>query len=150
MTAALHVVLVGCCAEKLTTIAPARLLYRSQLFRKSAAWAERHGDEWRVISAAYGLIKPDQQLASYDCPMSRLTESDRSRWDRGIARHLDLIADSGDLRITLLAGQSYSGWVQLVQPWCTVEQPLAGMAIGLRMQWLSRQLGEIQFEEAIG
>jgi hypothetical protein len=145
-----HLILVGCCAEKLSRVAPARELYRSALFRKAAAWADRNGDEWRVISAAYGLIKADQKLAPYDCPMSRLSQDDRARWSRGVARHLDTIADGGELRVTLLAGRSYAGWVPLVQPWCTVEQPLAGMSIGLRLQWLTDQLSAqaVMFSEA--
>ncbi|MCD6674872.1 MAG: hypothetical protein LT106_18720 [Burkholderiaceae bacterium] len=131
--------LVACCAEKLARIAPAREMYRSALFRKAAAWAEQRGD-WMILSARYGLIKPSEQLAPYECSMRSLTAEERAAWDHRIAWHLELLANHLDvesLHLTLLAGESYAGWVDLVQPWCTVEQPLAGMPIGRRLQWLT-------------
>lgn len=143
-----HVVLVGCCAEKLSIVAPARRMYRSQLFLKAMDWAERNAEEWRVISAAHGLIKPDEQLAPYDLAVRDLSAERRDKWARRVARSLDLMADGGVLRVTLLAGASYAGWVPLVQPWCAVEQPLAGMSIGHRLQWFSRQSGESPLRKA--
>jgi hypothetical protein len=143
-----HLVLIGCCAEKASHVAPAREMYRSQLFRKAMAWAEDRGHTWRVISAAYGLIKPDEQLMPYDQTLRNISPELRAKWDRRIARALDVIADGGELRVTLLAGQTYAGWVPLVEPWCAVEQPMAGMSIGKRLQWLSgRTLQPALFEE---
>ncbi len=131
--------LVACCGEKLARIAPARELYRSALFRKSAAWAENRGD-WMILSARHGLIRPDDQLVPYECSMRSLTAEQRDSWRSHVAGQLFAHAeflDAERLYVTLLAGESYAGWVDLVRPWCTVEQPLAGMPIGRRLQWLT-------------
>jgi hypothetical protein len=135
--------LVGCCAEKLGRIAPARQLYRSPLFQKAATYAQSLGVEWQVISAAYGLIKSDSQLAPYDVSMSSLTPEQRKAWAKNVAAQLEALAlflEVDRLEITLLAGESYAGFVPMVSDWCAVYQPMRGMQIGQRLQWLNAQM----------
>jgi hypothetical protein len=135
-------ILVGCCAEKLARIARARDMYRSTLFRKAAQYADKRGD-WQVISAAYGLIKPDSQMAPYDCAMSSLDAEARAQWARSVARQLEALAHFWEverLEVSLLAGKDYATWVPLVAPWCTVHQPLQGLQVGERLHWFNQQL----------
>lgn len=147
-----RIVLVGCCAEKLSRIAPARQLYRSALFQKATAYAGTLGCDVYVISAAYGLIRMDDQLAPYDKSMSGMAPEQRAQWARHVAGQLDALAafhDTDRLDVTLLAGESYAGWMPLVSSWCTVRQPLRGMQIGQRLQWLNAQMCEPElFPEA--
>jgi hypothetical protein len=132
--------LVSCCGEKLGRVAPARQLYRSQLFRKSVAWVTAQGLDWWVISSSYGLIHPDSQLAPYDSTVRGMTPEDRAAWNLRIAREIDVHFENDQVEIVLLAGASYAGWIPLVQPWCRVEQPLQGLQIGQRLQWLTAAL----------
>ena len=95
----LGLTLVGCCAEKLQRIAPARQLYRSALFQKAAAYAGNLGHDWMVISAAYGLIGADSQMAPYDVTMAGLTPEQRLAWlvdhlaeQPGVGAHLAVAA----------------------------------------------------------
>jgi hypothetical protein len=148
MLTPLCLTIVACCAEKLARIAPARELYRSTLFRKSATWAEQRGD-WMVLSARYGLIRPDDQLAPYDCSMRSLSRAERDWWDARVAEQLEALAlyhGAERMHVTLLAGETYAGWAKHVQPWCTVEQPLAGMPIGRRLQWLTAAGEQMEIE----
>ncbi len=143
-----RIALVSCCGEKLAHAAPARQLYRSQLFRKSAAWVEQQGLEWFVLSAAYGLIKPDDQLAPYDKSAARMSTEERAAWAREVALQLDArFADNPELEIVLLAGQAYTGWIPLVSGFARVEQPLEGMQIGERLRWLTERLHDGAQEE---
>lgn len=138
----LRITLVGCCAEKLQRIAPARQLYRSALFQKAAAYAGSLGYDWMVISAAYGLIGADSQLAPYDVTMASLTPEQRQAWAHHVAQQLEALAifhDAERVEVTLLAGESYAKWVPLVSSWCTAYMPLRGMQIGQRLQWLNAQ-----------
>lgn len=148
----LRLTMVGCCAEKLARIAPARQLYRSPLFQKAATYAATLGHDWVVISAAYGLIGADSQLAPYDVTMAGLTAEQRQAWAQHVAQQLDALAifhDAERVEVTLLAGESYAGWVPLVSEWCTVVQPMRGMQIGQRLQWLNaQQLQPALFVEA--
>jgi len=144
--------LVGCCAEKLSRIAPARQLYRSALFQKAAAYADTLGRDVHVISAAYGLVGMANQLAPYDKAMTSLSPEQREHWARHVAGQLEALAifrDADRLDITLLAGESYASWIPLVSDWCTVHRPLRGLQIGQRLQWFNAQLTQPQlFAEA--
>lgn len=139
-----RIILVGCCAEKLDRIAPARQLYRSQLFRKASTWAEAQGAPWFVLSAAYGLIKPGDQLAPYDKTHASMTPAERSAWAVHVHDQISAWCNFWDveqLEIVMLAGEKYAGWIPLVEAWgCKVVQPMQGMQVGQRLQWLTAQL----------
>jgi len=139
-----RIVLVGCCAEKLDRVAPARQLYRSQLFRKASTWAQAQGAPWFVLSAAYGLIKPDDQLAPYDKTHANMTPAERSAWAGVVHDQISGLCNFWDveqLEIVMLAGEKYAGWIPLVEAWgCKVVQPMKGMQVGQRLQWLTAQL----------
>lgn len=135
--------LVNCCREKLSRIAPARDMYRSVLFQKSKTWADKQGNDWFVISARYGLINPDSILAPYDRTMRSLTPIERAEWASDVELGLRALLPFWDvdrMEITLLAGADYAGWVPLVSDFATVYQPMAGLQIGQRLQWLNQQL----------
>lgn len=144
-----RIALVSCSAEKASSVnpLPARSLYRSQLFRKSVAWVEQQGLEWFVLSAAYGLIKPDEQLMPYDKTLRSMAPDEREAWARSVAQQLDAYTlDDERVELVLLAGEAYAGWIPLVQSFATVEQPLSGMQIGQRLQFLTNELREGQGE----
>ena len=139
-----RITLVGCCREKASGIAPARQLYKSQLFKKAAGWADRRGDDWFVISAKHGLIKSDSKLAPYDSSIRAMAPDQRTKWATDVAAQLSALAafyEVDRMEVTLLAGSAYAGWLDLVQPWCTVHQPLEGLQIGQRLQWLTPPQG---------
>ena len=54
--------------------------------------------------------------------------------------------DDEAVEITLLAGETYAGWVPKVQVFANVAQPLKGMQIGQRLQFLTNELREGQGE----
>ena len=72
--------LVACAATKAATPQPARLLYRSQLFRAASAYAARTYDHWFVLSARHYLVHPDEHLAPYDQTLARMPIRDREHW----------------------------------------------------------------------
>lgn len=144
-----RIALIGCCAEKASSVRPlpARELYRSQLFRKSLAWVEQQGLEWFVISAAYGLIPQAMVLMPYDQTMRSKSPEERAKWDQQVAEQIDAYTiDDERVEIVLLAGEAYAGWIPKVQAFATVEQPLKGMQIGQRLQFLTNELREGQSE----
>ncbi len=57
---------VQCVSKKRDTPQRARNLYTSPLFVNAAAYAEKISDEWYIISAKYGLVKPSDWLEPYD------------------------------------------------------------------------------------
>jgi hypothetical protein len=63
-------IIVGCGAAKLGHRAAARDLYTGSLFRAARRHAEASGLPWRILSAKYGLIHPDQEIDPYDRKMA--------------------------------------------------------------------------------
>lgn len=136
-------VLVSCSSKKATCTMPARGVYTSPLFQKSARWAEQQGLPWFVLSAKHGLLHPNGTVAPYDQTLLHMSPSERQQWARGVEQQLLAVAQGWGverLRILLLAGAAYGGWIPLVQTWCTVTEPMKGMQIGRRLQWVTKQL----------
>ena len=55
-------VLLGCVSQKRDSPAPAKDLYRSQLWRRRRAYAEASGRPWMILSALHGLVDPEALL----------------------------------------------------------------------------------------
>lgn len=137
--------LVSCCGPKIDCIAPARELYRSTMFQKSARWAERNGDNWLVLSARHGLVRPEEMLEPYDQTLKAMTKAQRDAWASHVASQLRAWAAGRNvtsLHVTLLAGPAYATWIPLALDLARVVQPLEGMPIGYRLKWLTEQLAD--------
>ena len=82
--------LVACAATKATSAQPARLLYRSPLFRAASSYAAAVYDYWFVLSARHYLVHPDEELEPYDATLNRMTRDDREHWGRYVEGNLRL------------------------------------------------------------
>lgn len=139
------VALVACCKQKLERAAPARELYRSDLFRKSLAYAETiaPGRYW-ILSAKHGLVEPRQVLEPYELSLEHLDPEERAEWAHtvgiqlGDALEMPFAAKNWPgYRIVVLGGSRY---VPQLPDRNTAERPLDGMQIGQRLQWLRAQV----------
>lgn len=117
---------------------PARDQYTSELFEKSRAWAERHGDAWAILSGQFGLVWPDQPIPYYELDLTKQPLVYRKAWAAKVAEQLRPVAPQFD-RIILLAGREYARFIPLLG--VPVETPMARYQIGERKQWLNRELG---------
>jgi len=127
--------LIGCSGAKLDHPAPAGELYRSPLFRASAAWIAPRVEAWAILSAAHGLVFPGVELDPYD---RVLTPADAGQWGHNVARQLER-AFPAPAELVVLAGRRY------VEPWARragrhgfeLVEPLAGLGIGERLRFLA-------------
>ena len=125
-------ILVGCSGPKLSAPAEARDLYTSALFRKCRAYAERSGSSWLILSALYGVVEPDRVIAPYEYRLPR----GASAWGERVG--LALRGVRGPL--IALCGRDYvDPWRKLVR--AQVSEPMAGLGLGRRLQWLDEQNG---------
>jgi len=125
--------LVACSSRKRPGTHPARDLYNSALFMKSKAWVTAHCKAWYILSAQYGLLQPDQLVASYDLTLSRLTTDDRRAWAHRVNTDLRQL-DSASF--VLLAGNLYASALEGLPH----ERPMHGLSIGQQLRWLSTHL----------
>jgi hypothetical protein len=136
-------ILVGCVSQKNTDPAPAKDLYRSELFRRRRLWAEASKRPWWIVSAEYGLVAPDEVIAPYDTRIAALSAADRARLARGVAERLE--SEIGPLRAKVLelhAGDEYFLAVapELRRRGAAVVRPLEGLRIGEQLGWYGDHL----------
>ena len=129
--------LVGCASQKLQRPAPARDLYVSSLFRKASAYAEQECDRWYILSAKHGLVHPDDVLEPYDIKLGTKAAGPFAAW--GAKVKIQLAEREGvEVDLLALAGGQYVNFFYFT-PW-TVHDPMKGMGIGQRLQFLTNAL----------
>jgi len=139
----MRVALVGCASQKLKREAPARELYISTLFKKASAYAEREADHWFILSAKHGLVHPDQMLEPYNMKLGTKEAGPIHAWGKRVRFQLNEWVDAPAIEeLLLLAGSQYDvagGTPSDPVPW-TVVDPMKGMMIGQRLQFLTNAL----------
>ena len=135
------VALVQCVSEKLNYPTKARELYISPWFTKAAAYAICVSEEWRILSAEYGLVLPDQTIAPYDKTLKDTPVRERRLWATRVIPELGRVVRPGD-RVLMLAGVKYREFLvdPLLEFGCSVDIPMKGMKIGEQLHWLTEQL----------
>jgi len=132
-----QVALIACCARKLSHSASARELYQGTLFRYSVRYVEQVLHiPWYVLSAKWGLVRPDQELAPYNETLRDASKSVRRAWAWGVAQALGKQElNTGERTWLLFAGREYrDALVPLLRG--TICVPLRGLGIGQQIALL--------------
>jgi len=124
--------IVACCKQKMNCATPAKDLYRSPLFRYARRYVETVCEDWLILSAAHGVVTPDQWIAPYDVTLARMTGSARRLWREGVQETLHVRYRTEGVIFVVLAGELYR---QALEGF-TIENPLAGKGIGQQVAWL--------------
>lgn len=131
-------ILVSCSKEKAGLPAPAKELYRSNLFIKMSTYALASGRPWFILSAEHGLVALDEWLAPYDRYLKETPAAYRTAWGEWVVARLDLL--SGGLRgkaVEVHAGATYVDPLRkpLARVGAQLQLPLAGLSLGQRLAW---------------
>jgi len=59
-------IIIGCGSKKKNKKSQAQNLYTSTYFKLKKRYAKQHGDEWLILSAKHGLIKPEKIIEPYE------------------------------------------------------------------------------------
>jgi hypothetical protein len=93
---------------------------------------------WFVLSALYGLVTPDTEIAPYDYTLNTVGIAERKAWATRVLDKL-LPEVAGENRVVMFAGQRYREF--LVEPLrkrgIKVEVPMANLARGEQLASLS-------------
>lgn len=134
--------LVGCVKTKSSVPAPAGDLYLSPLFAGRRRAVEATCDDWFVLSALHGLVRPEAVLEPYDQALTKAGIPARRRWSAQVLA--DLHAQLGDLdsiTFEIHAGAAYRdfGLVEgLRAQGAEVVLPGAGLSIGQQLAFYRR------------
>lgn len=125
-------VLIACCSRKLDSAAPARDLYQGALFKFSAAYCQRHGFRWAILSAKLGLVDPEQVVEPYETRLSG-RRADQALWAERVFDSLR--RPRFPKRVIFLAGSNYRRELATLLAAAGVEchAPLAGLGIGQQL-----------------
>lgn len=130
--------LIACASQKRAVAAPAQDLYQSELFRKSVSWMHRQNfDEWFILSAKHGLVKPEQILEPYNLTLNTMKADARRQWGKIVLDELMTVLPA-PASITFLAGSKYREYLSepLREKGYEVLIPMQGLGIGKQLQWL--------------
>lgn len=133
-----RIALVSCVKSKLEHPARAQDLYTSALFKKARAWAERHCNGWYILSAKHGLVAPSVELHPYELTLRSLKRHERLEWAHRVhvqMREAGLLGKG--VTLVWLAGAPYKKELAQLLSDFEQEDPLRGLGIGKRLQWLS-------------
>jgi hypothetical protein len=136
--------LVSCVKSKRDEPAPPADLYTSSYFEKMRRYAEKHHDEWYILSAKHGLLEPGgEPIAPYDETLRNFSKAEQREWAKRVEGQ---IVDAGllksDTTLVVHAGKDYYGeLVPLIEDGVEgVEIPTEGLAIGNTLAWYKENL----------
>lgn len=92
---------------------------------------------WFILSAEYGLLRPDTEVQPYERTLNRMPVAERRDWARRVGEAL-VPQCAGAERIVVFAGIRYREFLMpLLRALCpNVAVPMEGMRIGEQLQWL--------------
>ncbi len=129
--------LVGCVKGKLDHAAPAQNLYTSPLFGKRRRYVERTCEQWHVLSALHGLLRPDEPVAPYDKTLNDASWAERRRWSQLVLSQLDReLGPVGHTVFEVHAGKNYVDFglvAGLEDRGAIVEWPVKGLPMGKQL-----------------
>lgn len=135
------ITIVPCVSKKRETPQLARDLYISPLFVKASAYAENTSDEWYIISAKYGLVRPSDFIEPYNVTLNTMKAKERRKWAAWVFSDLEPLLQKTDT-VVFLAGVKYREYLvkKVEKLGCRVEIPMKGLRIGEQLRWLNKQL----------
>jgi hypothetical protein len=146
VTAPRRIGLVGCVKEKAPRPCAAKELYRSTLFLGRRAYVERTCDDWWILSAAHGLVDPDDELEPYDETLKDAGRARRRAWSAEVLAAIDRrVSPSPGGVFEIHAGAEYRDYglvAGLEKRGCVVEIPTRGLPIGQQLRFYKLARGE--------
>ena len=134
--------LVSCVKTKRTATAAAKDLYISDWFRKARACVEGVGGEWRILSAEYGAVHPNDEIRPYEKTLKTMPVAERRAWARRVLKAVDSSLPGVDT-VVFLAGEPYREFLEpaLLARGVDVDVPMRGLSQGRQLAWLGACIG---------
>ena len=135
--------LVSCVKTKLSRPARAKELYISAWFRKARAYVQREGGAWRILSAKYGLVDPEDVIQPYEKTLIAMQVAERRAWASNVLEALEPCLADADT-VVFLAGERYREFLEpsLRARGVGLDVPMRGLSQGRQLAWLGARLRE--------
>ena len=112
-------------------------LYTSSWFRKARAYVEKTGCPWRILSAQYGLVHPEEEIRPYDKTLKAMRVEERRIWASRVLTRIGPCLGGVDI-VVFLAGARYREFLEpaLRRRGLAVYVPMRGLVQGQQLAWL--------------
>jgi len=127
-------VIIGCSSRKKSFPCRALNMYQGALFKKAKRYAEIRGKEILILSAKYGLLKPDQKIEPYNLSLNSFSVAEKKAWAEKVTRQMSEIEIKTP--IIVFAGRNYYQFL----PWKSKKNvffPLKNLGIGKQLAWFT-------------
>ena len=133
------IVLISCASKKLAYKSKAEDLYISTLFRFSLAYAKKlKPDKIFILSAKYGLLNLNDEIATYNETLNNKSVSDIETWAEKVVSKLGKIANLQNDIFIFFAGKKYREYILPQIRYYKI--PLKGLRIGEQLKFLKNKL----------
>lgn len=133
------IVLISCASKKLAYKSKAKDLYISTLFRFSLAYAKKlKPDKVFILSAKYGLLNLNDEIATYNETLNNKPVSDIKIWAEKVVFKLGKIANLQNDIFIFFAGKKYREFILPHIKYYKI--PLKGLRIGEQLRFLKNKL----------
>lgn len=131
-------IVVGCGKSKRAEPAQAKDLYVGTLFRAAKAYAVASKRQWRILSAAHGIVAPELWMRPYDQKLSG-SRSELQRWARLASEEIARQRRDTLAPVEILAGRLYADPLRRALENIGIDsvEPLRGLSLGHRIQKLN-------------
>lgn len=130
-----RIILISCSSKKSNRASKAKDMYISTLFKSSLAYAKNiNPDKIYILSALYGLVDLEQEIAPYNFTLKTLNANEKIIWGKQIIEQLKKVVDIEKDLFICLAGEIYINPIS--QSIKNLEIPLKGLRIGERINFL--------------
>ena len=126
---------VACCKLKSSNKTTAEKMYISSLFKLSLKYAKEHSDKVFILSAKYGLLALDDIIEPYNETLNTKTDDEIKEWSKKIIQSIKNLGLEKS-RFLYLCGSNYKKYLKKE---LKGKDPLEGLSLGFRLQWLKKQ-----------
>jgi hypothetical protein len=106
--------------------------YIGSLFKSARRFAEKRGANWLILSAKYGLLRPDQLISDYDVTFGSRGAISSER----LGRQWQRLRDRPAMAVCLASRRYVSLLRASIPEGVFIRAPLDGMDLFQRMRWL--------------
>ncbi|MEI6286943.1 MAG: tetratricopeptide repeat protein [Bacillota bacterium] len=133
--------LISCVLKKRKNVTKAKDMYISDYFKKMWEYAQlQKPDKIFILSAKYGLLSPEDEIAPYEVTLKKMTDREVAMWSQNVLEKLRTICDLERDSFTVLAGTTYHKYISRYLK--NIEIPMDGLTFGRCLQWLKGKISE--------
>lgn len=137
----MKIALISCSKNKQEYLCTAEEMYsQSDLFKKASTYVKNSDfDMWFILSAKYGLLRPEALIEPYDLTLNDMRKEQLITWSKMVFNH---IVQYPVTDVTFFCGENYRKYLIPFLEFENVEchVPLKGMGIGYQLQFYKNEL----------